>query len=149
MDESVSWTPPATSELTSSDGRLIRYCAYGPPDGLPVIFHSGSPGTRWKRAAVIEAIEQSGLRMLVPDRPGYGGSTRQRGRHIAFARPWGFELSGITVPVTIWFGTRDAYGRGHASRLLSHIPTAAGHEYPGGHIQDNSAYRQMLAWLNH
>lgn len=79
MDAEAPWIPPATFELTSGDGRTIRYCAYGLPDGLPVIFHSGSPSTRWKRPAVIEAIEQSGLRMLMPDRPGYGGSTRQRG----------------------------------------------------------------------
>ncbi len=33
MDECVSWTPPATFELTGRDGRLIRYCSYGPRDG--------------------------------------------------------------------------------------------------------------------
>jgi hypothetical protein len=58
-------------------------------------------------------------------------------------------MGDITVPASIWFGTRDASGRGYASWLLSHIPTATGHQYPGGHIQDNNAYRQMLAWLHH
>ncbi len=80
---SISWNPPPTFELTSRDGRLVRYCVYGASDGLPVVFHSGSPGTRWKRPDVIKATEQSGLRMLVPDRPGYGGSTRQAGRTVA------------------------------------------------------------------
>jgi hypothetical protein len=37
--------------------------------------------------------------------------------------------------------------RRHADWLLAHIPTAIGREYPGGHIPDDSAYRQMLAWL--
>jgi pimeloyl-ACP methyl ester carboxylesterase len=85
VDECVSWTPPATFELTGRDGRLIRYCGYGPRDGFPVVSHSGSPATRWKRPVVIEAIEQAGLRLLVPDRPGYGGSARQRGRSVADA----------------------------------------------------------------
>jgi pimeloyl-ACP methyl ester carboxylesterase len=85
VDECALWTPPATFELTGRDGRLIRYCMYGPRDGLPVVSHRGSPGTRWKRPVSIEAIEQAGLRMLVPDRPGYGGSTRQRGRSVADA----------------------------------------------------------------
>jgi len=290
-DSAAPWAAPATFELATSDRRTIRYCAYGRPDGIPVIFHSGSPSTRWKRPAVIEAIEQSGLRMLMPDRPGYGGSTRQRGRsvasaaddarlladaqgwerfavvgssgggphalacaallpgrvtrcavgsgisppdtsgplredpenprrnktswlaargedavrphieqaardimariaaggpefppdpgaaapdppaidspasmarlratfvdshdgwvddNVAFALPWGFEMSDIAVPVSIWFGTHDLAARRHADWLLARIPTATGHEYPGGHIPDDSAYRQMLAWL--
>jgi hypothetical protein len=58
-------------------------------------------------------------------------------------------MSGITVPVSIWFGTHDAHGREHASWLLSHIPAATGYEYPGGHIPDNNAYRRMLSWLRH
>lgn len=86
VDECVSWTPPATFELASRDGRLIRYCSYGPRDGLPVVSHSGSPSTRWKRPVVIEAIEQAGLRMLMPDRPGYAGSARLCGRSVAVSR---------------------------------------------------------------
>jgi pimeloyl-ACP methyl ester carboxylesterase len=85
VDECVSWTPPATFELTIRDGRLIRYCMYGPREDLPVVSHGGSPGARWKPPVNIEAIEQAGLRMLVPDRPGYGGSTRQYGRSVADA----------------------------------------------------------------
>jgi pimeloyl-ACP methyl ester carboxylesterase len=76
---------PATFEVTSPDGRLIRYCRYGPADGAPLLMHSGSPGTRWKRPALAEAIDQCGLHLVVPDRPGYGGSTRQPGRTVADA----------------------------------------------------------------
>ena len=77
------WTPPRTRELTADDGRILRYCCYGPPDGLPVISLTGTPGTRWERPDVIAAIEQAGLQVAVPDRPGYGGSTRQPGRTVA------------------------------------------------------------------
>lgn len=65
------------------DGRTLRYCLYGPADGFPVISHSGSPSTRWKRPDLIDAMQQSGVRVLMPDRPGYGGSTRQPGRTVA------------------------------------------------------------------
>jgi hypothetical protein len=41
--------------------------------------------------------------------------------NIAFAQRWGFKMNDITAPVSIWFGTRDAYGRGHANWLLSNI----------------------------
>jgi pimeloyl-ACP methyl ester carboxylesterase len=39
----------------------------------------------WKRPNIISAIERAGVRTLVPDRPGYGGSTRQAGRRVADA----------------------------------------------------------------
>lgn len=65
------------------DGRTLRYCRYGPPDGFPVISHNGSPSSRWKRPDLIEAMWQSGVRVVMPDRPGYGGSTRQPGRTVA------------------------------------------------------------------
>jgi pimeloyl-ACP methyl ester carboxylesterase len=75
---------PATHELFIGD-RVVNYCLYGPPDGTPVISHNGSPGTRWKRPDVVSAVERSGVRMLVHDRPGYGGSTRQAGRRVGDA----------------------------------------------------------------
>jgi hypothetical protein len=51
------WTPPPTSELTAADGRLLRYCIYGPPGGRPVISLAGTPGTRWERPDVVSAFE--------------------------------------------------------------------------------------------
>ncbi|WP_168197363.1 alpha/beta fold hydrolase [Kribbella sp. ALI-6-A] len=42
----------------------------------------GTPGTRWERPDVVAAIDDSGLRVLIPGRPGYG-STRHRGRSVA------------------------------------------------------------------
>jgi pimeloyl-ACP methyl ester carboxylesterase len=75
---------PATYELVVED-RVVNYCLYGPEDGIPVVSHNGSPGTRWKSPNSVSAIERSGVRMLVHDRPGYGGSTRQAGRRVADA----------------------------------------------------------------
>jgi pimeloyl-ACP methyl ester carboxylesterase len=75
---------PTTYQLVIDD-RVVNYCLYGPEDGTPVISHNGSPSTRWKRPNIIATIERAGVRMLVPDRPGYGGSTRQPGRRVADA----------------------------------------------------------------
>lgn len=74
-----------TDELRLDDGRLLRYCLYGQEDGWPVIVHGGSPSTRWRRPLQIAAMERSGLRFLVYDRPGYGGSTRAPGRTVTDA----------------------------------------------------------------
>jgi pimeloyl-ACP methyl ester carboxylesterase len=78
-------TLPATSELVRADATVLRYCLYGQPDGHPVVFHGGSPSSRWKWPTLIESMRRSRLRLLVYDRPGYGGSTRRPGRTVADA----------------------------------------------------------------
>jgi pimeloyl-ACP methyl ester carboxylesterase len=70
-------------ESVEIDGRVLRYCLYGPADGFPVVAHNGTPSTRWRRPDQIEAMHRGGVRVLMPDRPGYGGSTRRPGRSVA------------------------------------------------------------------
>jgi pimeloyl-ACP methyl ester carboxylesterase len=80
---SVGWTPPVSYEVSTRDGRTLRYCLYGPEDGCPVIDHQGTPGTRLWSPQLASVVARSTARVLVYDRPGYGGSTRQPGRSIA------------------------------------------------------------------
>ncbi|ONI67921.1 hypothetical protein BWI15_33180 [Kribbella sp. ALI-6-A] len=72
-----------TATISTPDGRTVAYSLYGEPGGVPVVFHGGSPSTRWKRPDVVRATEQCGIRLLTFDRPGYGESTRQVGRSVA------------------------------------------------------------------
>ncbi|WP_327638906.1 alpha/beta hydrolase [Kribbella sp. NBC_00482] len=67
----------------SVEGRALRFCLYGPVDGVPVIELYGTPSSRMRRPDQIAAIEHSGVRVLMPDRPGYGGSTRLPGRTVS------------------------------------------------------------------
>jgi pimeloyl-ACP methyl ester carboxylesterase len=55
---------------------------------------------------------------------------------LAFVRPWGFELSSITVPVSIWQGAHDRMVPfEHGKWLAAHIPGARAHLYDDeGHI---------------
>ena len=77
----MTWTPPQTHELVIDD-RIIQYCRYGEPGGVPVVSLHGTPGTRWERPDIVAAINDAGLRVLLPGRPGYG-STRRPGRSVA------------------------------------------------------------------
>ncbi|MEV6268709.1 alpha/beta hydrolase [Kribbella sp. NPDC051936] len=63
--------------------RMLMYAVYGTAGGVPALSLGGTPSTRWKRPEVVATIEASGLWMVMPDRPGYGGSTRQPGRSVA------------------------------------------------------------------
>ncbi|MCY1139976.1 alpha/beta hydrolase [Actinoplanes sp. Pm04-4] len=76
---------PASYDVKTADGRTLMASFYGPEDGVPVIAHSGTPSSRWKRPSMLETMERSGVRILYYDRPGYGGSTRQPGRTVADA----------------------------------------------------------------
>lgn len=59
---------------TAVDDRRLAYAAYGPPDGTPVLFFHGTPGSRRLAALFDGAAHERGLRLLAPDRPGFGES---------------------------------------------------------------------------
>jgi pimeloyl-ACP methyl ester carboxylesterase len=50
----------------------------GDPDGFPVLFHHGTPGS----GTLYHRWEAEGVRVLGYDRAGYGGSTRKPGRTV-------------------------------------------------------------------
>ena len=65
-----------------ADGRKLEYLIEGPADGIPLVFHHGTPGAAVRFAPLAEAAERHGLRLVSPGRPGYGASTPQPGRSI-------------------------------------------------------------------
>lgn len=62
------------------DGRLLAWEEAGDPDGAPILFCHGSPGSRLQRRVFMNHL--NGLRMITPDRPGCGWSDYQPGRTI-------------------------------------------------------------------
>ncbi len=63
-----------TDECTLPDGRRLSYVTAGDPDGAPVVAHHGTPGSRLFAALLADAAGDVGVRLVVPDRPGYGRS---------------------------------------------------------------------------
>jgi pimeloyl-ACP methyl ester carboxylesterase len=67
---------------------------------------------------------------------------------IAFTRPWGFDLTQISAPVSIWYGPDDALcPRAHTRWLLSHIPGAAEYALADGHILGPPSLQRIYSWL--
>jgi pimeloyl-ACP methyl ester carboxylesterase len=66
-----------------ADGRVLGFAEYGDPAGLPVLAFHGVPGTRLMYRSAAALAEQYGLRIIAPDRPGFGLSEPQPGRVLA------------------------------------------------------------------
>jgi pimeloyl-ACP methyl ester carboxylesterase len=71
-------------QLRLPDGRLLGYSEHGRPEGTPVIYCHGSPGSRlaWELFFPDGVHGELNLRVVVPDRPGLGHSTPQPGRRL-------------------------------------------------------------------
>jgi pimeloyl-ACP methyl ester carboxylesterase len=69
--------------VKTPDGRTLAVAEWGDPNGLPLIAMHGTPGGRiqyWQDPTI---YSRHGLRRITYDRPGYGESTRLKGRSIA------------------------------------------------------------------
>ena len=64
-------------------GRRLGYAGYGDPEGAPLFAFHGTPGSRLMLALADRPARSLGLRLIAPDRPGFGRSDFQTGRTIA------------------------------------------------------------------
>jgi pimeloyl-ACP methyl ester carboxylesterase len=77
-------SPSSNAEqIRLPDGRILACCLYGPEDGTPVLFQYGTPGTMFLAPDRLRPLDDLGIRLVVPDRPGYDQSTRLPGRSVA------------------------------------------------------------------
>ena len=65
------------------DGREMAWRWWGEPGAKPVLRIQGTPASRLYRNPDSSVQRELGVRYLMIDRPGYGGSTRKPGRGIA------------------------------------------------------------------
>ena len=71
------------NSLQLADGRTLEYLVTGPADGIPLILHGGTPSAAMFFEPMAETATAHGLRFVVHNRPGYGGSSPQPGRTVA------------------------------------------------------------------
>ncbi len=74
METAVTTEPPPIRILKLPDGSRIGCAEYGDPDGLPVLALHGTPGSRLMFALTHGAARDRGIRIIAPERPGYGQS---------------------------------------------------------------------------
>jgi pimeloyl-ACP methyl ester carboxylesterase len=63
---------PTTQVIRLRDGRRLAYTELGEPNGVPIVHQHGMPGSRLDHQAEPEFYRSLGVRVITPDRPGYG-----------------------------------------------------------------------------
>ena len=74
--------PIETRYMQLADDRKLAYCEYGDPDGKPVFYFHGTPGSRYEPELGDSAAKKHGYRVIALDRPGIGHSDYIRGRKL-------------------------------------------------------------------
>jgi len=72
MEAIVTGSQPPLRLLTLPDGRRLACAEYGDANGLPVLALHGTPGSRLMFALADKAARMRGIRLIAPERPGYG-----------------------------------------------------------------------------
>ncbi len=75
--------PMKDCAIPLSDGRRLGFIDYGDPDGLPIFLLHGTPGSRIFGLENEPLISEEALRIITPERPGYGLSSPLENRSIS------------------------------------------------------------------
>ncbi len=67
-------------KLVMADGRVIGFREYGAADGLPILCFHGTPGSRFMFAIAGDFARENGLRLIAPERAGFGLSSYAKAR---------------------------------------------------------------------
>lgn len=72
-----------SAHIILDDGRTLGFAEYGAPQGWPIMYFHGWPSSRLEARMVEPAAHKCHVRIIAPDRPGFGGSTFKPGRKLA------------------------------------------------------------------
>ncbi|RRQ21536.1 alpha/beta fold hydrolase [Thiohalobacter thiocyanaticus] len=63
---------PRNDRVLEIRGAPLGYAVYGSPGGIPAFYFHGLPGSRREGALLHAACLEAGVRIIAPERPGYG-----------------------------------------------------------------------------
>ena len=73
MNNAAAIGPEKLNErIVLRDGRRLGFAEYGEPQGRPVLYFHGWPSSRLEARIMRNVIAELNLRIIAPDRPGYG-----------------------------------------------------------------------------
>lgn len=67
---------------------------------------------------------------------------------LVFVKDWGFDLSTLSVPAMVWYGTEDTLvPPAHGQWLARHVPGALTVTMSGGHLELVNRTEELVTWL--
>jgi pimeloyl-ACP methyl ester carboxylesterase len=67
---------------------------------------------------------------------------------LVFVKDWGFDLSTLSVPAMVWYGTEDTLvPPAHGQWLARNVPGALVVTMSGGHLELVNRAEELVAWL--
>jgi pimeloyl-ACP methyl ester carboxylesterase len=104
-----------------ADGRRLAYCEYGDPGGRASLYCHGFPSSRIEARLLHEEAKGAGVRVISPDRPGYGDSDPDPQRTLL---KWAEDILGLADQLALHaFDLIGVSGGGpYALACLARIP---------------------------
>jgi pimeloyl-ACP methyl ester carboxylesterase len=94
-------------QVPTPDGRWLAAEMAGVDEGDLVVFHAGTPGSRYLYEGLVRECTKRSLRVVCASRPGYDGSPRLHGRSYA-------DNPADTLAVMEFLGIEAVYVIGHS-----------------------------------
>ena len=119
---SFDQTPDDSARFVeTANGRRIAYSEFGAPTGRPAIYCHGFPSSRREAMLLHSNASSTNIRLIAPDRPGYGDSDDQPDRQIA---DWSDDIALLADRLGLQkFGLIGVSGGGpYALACAAHIP---------------------------
>jgi pimeloyl-ACP methyl ester carboxylesterase len=135
--------------ITLRDGRTQGYVEVGNPDGVPVFFFHGLPGSRLDGISLDNTCRALHIRLICPDQPGMGLSDYQRRRRLLDRPPDVAQLAdalGVERFVVAGVSGGGPYALACAYALPERV-LATGLISSGGPVGVHGALRAM-PWRN-
>lgn len=116
--ETPDGTPTDPATLTLPDGRTLAYAEYGDPDGTPVFAFHGVPGSRLGWALFDGLAADRDVRLIAPERPGFGHSEFQPDRRLL---DWPEDVAALAAHLDVdEFGLAGISGGGPHAVACAH-----------------------------
>ena len=104
--------------LNLADGRHLGYALYGDPEGYPLFYFHGLPGSRYEGRIIDPVARQFQVRVIAVDRPGYGLSDAAPSRSLL---AWPKDVASLADALGIEeFGVLGVSGGGPCALACAH-----------------------------
>ncbi|MCW8889529.1 MAG: alpha/beta hydrolase [Sedimenticola sp.] len=144
---------PTLSRVKLPDNRYLSYSLSGSPEGIPLLYCHGMPGSAYELAGGHDVALSEGVRLIVPERPGYGGS----GLHPAYnLKIWAEDLGYLLEQLEISqldlmgysaggaFALAAAHGLSTQVRRLTLVSSVAPYDFSGCFEGMSAANQTMI-----